>query len=114
MKIEHYSLYCLLPTKENIDRLAQYDMAFANRDHCLIIAEEKPLGAMEVTEEDLPLLNTDDWGWIYEMSNRIRQEQEQKYHGELIEQQRAFFRRFEELLKQQKRDLEHAGTEEDN
>ena len=110
MIIEHYSLYCLLPTRENIDRLAQYEMATANRDHCLIIAQEKPEGAEEVKEEDYRLLDTSDWGWIFEMSNKIRREQEEKYHTQLIEKQKEFFSRFEELLKQQKRDLEHAGT----
>lgn len=112
MTIEHYDLYCMLPTNENIDRLAQYDMAFANRDHCLVIAEEAPEGAMKVGEDDLRLLGTDDWEWIFEMSNRIRQEQEKKYHAQLIEQQKAFFSRFEELLKEQAKEIANAARDE--
>ena len=112
MTIEHYALYCMLPTNENIDRLTQYDMAFANRDHCLVIAEEAPEGAMEVGEDDLRLLGTDDWEWIFEMSNRIRQEQEKKYHAQLIEQQKAFFSRFEALLKEQAKEIANAARDE--
>ena len=75
-------------------------------------AEEAPEGAMEVGEDDLRLLGTDDWEWIFEMSNRIRQEQEKKYHAQLIEQQKAFFSRFEELLKEQAKEIANAARDE--
>lgn len=113
MTIEHYTLYCLLPTNENIDRLDKYEMAFANQDHCLVISETAPENAAEIGEDDIPLLGTDDWEWIFAMSNRIRQKQEQQYHEQLIAKQREFFDRFEALLKQQAKEIANASRDEE-
>lgn len=113
MTIEKYKLYGLLPTREGIDTISQYRFSFANSDHCLVIAEEAPKGAVELGADDYKLLDPADWQWIYSVSEAIRAEREEKYAAELRRNIDDFMARFEAILNEKVGNSANGGTEQD-
>lgn len=110
-ELPRYRLWAMLPTGDNLKKAAQYKRSYANSDHVLIISEDAPAGAVELKEEYYSLLKQEDWAWIYAESDRIRREQEEQYHDELIKRQEDFLKRFEEGLKARKAEMLNGGTE---
>lgn len=98
MKIENYKLYGLLPTKANMETISKCRFSYANSDHCLVVSEVAPEGAVELGEEDYKLLRNDDWAWLYSVSETIRAEREEKYADEIKRSIDAFMARFEAIL----------------
>lgn len=114
MIIEHYKLWGLLPTAENLKELRKQKYFYANSDHCLVVAEEAPAGAVEMTEEYIRLFRADDWAWIYAVGEQIRREQEEKYHEEILMRQKEFLALFEAELEARKAEVSDGGSNTEN
>ena len=99
-EIEVNKLYGLPISTDNLVYLERNAHSFANHDHILIISTNKPCdSAIELTEEDYKLLQEDDWEWIANTSDIIREEQEAKYQEQIVKKQNDFFDRFEDELR---------------
>ena len=99
-EIEVNKLYGLPVSIDNLVYLERNAHSFANHDHILIISPNKPCdSAVELTEEDYKLLQEDDWEWIAKTSDIIREEQEEKYHEQIVKKQNDFLDRFEDELR---------------
>jgi hypothetical protein len=99
MTMEKNKLWVSQANAEAIETAENHPHGYACSDHCLFIGPEAPKGAVEVNDDLIGYLTQEDWAWIYGESNKIRREQEEHYHKELMEAQEQFFARFEADLK---------------
>ena len=95
-------LWAMATTTVTMEIAQKFPSHYCNDDHCLVISPEHPEGAREVDEKLLPLLTVEDLDWIYRESDRIREEQEEKYRAELETRQKEFLSRFEANLRERK------------
>lgn len=99
MKIpEKNKLWALATSPEALRLTERYPHSMADEDHCLIIAPERPEGAVEMDDELLRLMPATDWAWLMDESRKIYREQAEEYHGELMAAMDGFFERFEKAL----------------
>lgn len=99
MTIESNRLWVMPCTAEAIQASETHAHAYACNDHCLFIGPRGPEGSVEVNEALIGYLTREDWAWIYSESDKIRREQEEQYHQQVLEAQKRFFERFEADLK---------------
>ena len=114
MTIENNKLWVMPATEKALEAAENHPHGYACEDHCLFIAPDGPKGAVEVNEELIGYLTQADWAWIYGESDKIRREQEESYHKEMIEAQKAFFARFEADLQSAIADGEKGEPEQEN
>ena len=91
-------LWALASTPENLRLCEQYPRSRADSDHCLIIASERPPGAVEMNDELLGLIPPDEWAWVLNEGRKIRLEEARDDPKELKEAIDAFLQRFEKGL----------------
>jgi len=113
-KIRENRLWGGLLTEENLSLADDYPWFYANTDHVLVVSPEKPRGLVEMDEAFLPLLQTDDWEWLFSIQNELLREQEKQYREEFAAWQEGFLQRFEKELKARKEEAERgAGNGEE-
>ena len=105
-------LWAMATSPKAMNTAQTFDHHYCNDDHCLVISPERPEGAREVDEKLLPLLTVEDLNWIYRESDRIREEQEEKYRAELETRQKEFLSRFEANLKERQEMSADGRTEQ--
>lgn len=95
MTIDKNKLWVTPATAEALEAAENHPHGYACDDHCLFVAPERPKGAIEVKGDLIGYLTQGDWAWVYGESDKIRREQEEAYHKEMIQAQELFFARFE-------------------
>ena len=105
-------LWAMATSPKAMNTAQTFDHHYCNDDHCLVISPERPEGAREVDEKLLPLLTVEDLNWIYRESDRIREEQEEKYRREWEKCQKDFLAKFEANLKERQEMSADGRTEQ--
>lgn len=94
MKIEKNKLWVLPLDATTVTLHEKYEHFRAEKEHCLIVSAEKPEGAVEADESFQAVLSNDEWQWIFQVSEKIREQQAVQYKKELDEWLTRFSERF--------------------
>lgn len=101
-ELKQNKIWGCITSSESIRRLSSYaPFFFANSNHILVIADEKPEGTVEMTEEFIKRFKADDWMFINSVIGDIRKKQIEEYPDEAEALQREgseFLKRFRQEL----------------
>lgn len=114
MTAESNRLWACKPTESNLEALGAYPHSKASSEYCLIISPSGEDWMVEISGGDTQLLTARDWQWILSESEKIRREEEIKYHDELMRKQDEFLRRFAEELAALKETSEEESSDGGN
>ena len=107
MKYPTNRLWGGLPTEENMALAEKYPHFYANSDHVLVIAPERPRGLVEMTGKYEDALEPRDWRWIVQEHEALLREQEQEVGRTLQDVGEDFLNRFEKALQERREETAH-------